>query len=218
MSSPNTHDATVIHQTELAPGTFELTFTRAGLHFQAGHEIQIHGRDATENRTYSLSSGETDEHLQILYRVIPEGVLTPQLARLKPGDPIGFTGPFGNFLLRDKNGPIVFMATGTGIAPAISFMRTYPDLHLRLLHGVRTTEDLVYRDSIRWWGYDPCTSREDGPGIRGRLTQLLPSLDLDPATQYYLCGSNDMILEAGRMLRDRGVHDSHIFAEAYYYW
>lgn len=218
MSSTTKYDSTVVQQTELAPGTFELTFTRAGMSFQAGHEIQLHGRDATEDRTYSLSSGEADEHLQILYRVIPEGVLTPQLAHLKPGDPISFTGPFGNFLLRDKDCPIVFMATGTGIAPAISFMRTHPNLHLRLLHGVRTVEDLVYRDSIPWWGYDPCTSREDGPGVRGRITSLLPSLDLDPAAHYFLCGSNEMILEAGRMLRERGVNDAHIFAEAYYYW
>ena len=133
MNEPKRFHATVIQQTQLSAGMFELAFTRCGIDFKTSHEIHIHGEEATWDRTYSLSGGESEEHLRILYRVIPDGLLTPYLAKLVPGDELSFTGPFGNFLLRDERQPIVFIATGTGIAPALSFIRTYPTLNLTLL-------------------------------------------------------------------------------------
>lgn len=213
------YESRVIAQRELAPGLMELTFARCGLGFQAGDEIQVHGDDPTQDRTYSLLSGTGDEHLQVLYRVIPEGVMTPRLARLRPGDALAFTGPFGHFHLRDPQRPVVFVATGTGIAPAVSFLRTHPALHLRLLHGVRRQADLCYRDLFVPERYHPCISREDVTGtFHGRVTSLFPTLPVESDADFFLCGANDMILAMTKLLKQQGVEDARVVGEAYYWW
>ena len=60
----------------------------------------------------------------------------------------------------------------------------------------------------------------DTPGdhFAGRVTDKLDTLSFAPETHYYLCGSNDMILELRRKLKDREVADNQIFTEAYYFW
>ena len=213
------YNSTVKAQRTLAEGLFELTFNRPSFAFRAGDEIQVHGADSSEDRPYSLLSGERDAYLQILYRLIPDGAMTPRLVQLRAGDPISFTGPFGNFWLREPDRPIVFVATGTGIAPAVSFARTYAHLDLHLLHGVRRKEDLCYADRFDSGRYHPCVSRESCPGAHsGRVTDLFPALALPEGAHYYLCGANDMIMEMTAMLKRQGVADAHIFGEAYYWW
>jgi len=217
--TPQRHQSTILTNVRLSSSIWEMTLDRAGMRFQAGHEVLVHGRDHTEDRQYSIASGEQDESLRILYRVIPEGIMSPRLAAMQPGDSLSFTGPFGSFLIRDFLAPMVFVATGTGIAPAVSFVTSHPGLPMTLLHGVRVAEDLVYRSLFDPATYHPCISRENLPDAHhGRVTSLLPSMHVDPETHFYLCGANDMILETRRLLKQRGFPDNQIFSEAYYFW
>jgi ferredoxin-NADP reductase len=210
--------ARVLASKQLSPGAFEIRLERGDLVFRAGQEITLHGPDPTFDRTYSIASGERDGDLRVLFRLIPDGRLTPLLARLKPGDTVDYTGAFGNFVLRDPARPITFIATGTGIAPCLGFALTHPQLNLTILHGVRTRNDLFYRDQLATNAYHPCISKEAGIGFYGRVTGLLPTLKLDPSAHYYLCGANAMIQDVHGMLKKQGVPDDAIFAEPYYFW
>lgn len=205
---------------QISPSGYELVLERAGLAFQAGKELMLHGKDPYDDRQYSIASAESDEDLRILFRLIPEGALTPQLVGWKPGDEVAFTGPFGSFVLRDFVRPIVFIATGTGIAPAVCFARSHPGLGMTVLHGVREEADLFYRELFEAEGpYHPCVSQApDTDCFKGRVTELLPTLDLAEDAHYYLCGANDMILEVRRLLLEQGISDDDIFSEAYYFW
>ena len=69
-------------------------------------------------RLYSICSGELEEEIHILYKVVDEGFLTPQLSDLEIGNTIWITAPGGEFT-GDKD-PAVWIATGTGIAPFYS--------------------------------------------------------------------------------------------------
>jgi ferredoxin-NADP reductase len=218
MMKPKRYRSRVLRSVALSPSAFELTLERQGLPFQAGKEIQVHGTEPTEDRTYSIASGEQEQDLVLLYRLIPEGRLTPRLAKLQPGDGVEFTGPFGSFTLRDRNRPIVFIATGTGVAPCLSFIRTWPALQLTLLHGVRVAEDLFYRAEFERYAYHSCVSREDGAGFKGRVTDLLPTLAFAADAHYYLCGSNAMILDIHQQLKNRDVEEDRIFSEPYFFW
>lgn len=217
MDMPQRHHSKVLEHRALSSEGYELTLDRDGMPFEAGRLITIHGRDPTEDRSYTLCSGESDEHLQVLYRMIPTGKLTPQLVKLKPGDDIEFSGPYGEFVVRDPSTPLVFCATGTGVAPYRAYLRTHKNLNATLLHGVRVAEDLFYREEFSRHPYHPCVSREDADAFKGRVTDFFRSFEFHPESHFYLCGANEMIFDMHTVLKERGVDDSLIFTEAYYY-
>jgi ferredoxin--NADP+ reductase/benzoate/toluate 1,2-dioxygenase reductase subunit len=196
---------------------FLLTLERAGLTFHAGELVGLQGPDKLATRDYTIASGEQDEHLQVLIRLIPHGALTPWLSSLRPGDGLDLTGPYGTFTLRNPGKPVVFLATGTGIAPGVAYRKTYPHLKLTVLHGVAVEEDLFFRSLFDADHYLPCVSREPCEGWQGRVTDRLAGLPLHPEADFYLCGANEMIYQASDLLRARGVGNHRIFHEPYYY-
>jgi len=209
--------ARVLGHRALSPTARELTLSRDGLSFQAGQLLNVHGQDPLDERNYTIASGERDDTLQILYRLLPAGRLTPQLAALKVGDDLEVSGPCGEFVLRDRARPIVFIATGTGIAPCRAYARTHPDLDLTILHGVRSAADLFYRDEFAGRPYHPCLTAESGTGFQGRVTELARRIAFAPESHFYLCGANEMFYDMRDVLRERGFAPQVIFTEAYYY-
>lgn len=208
----------VLQNREIATGTIELELTRGGFLFRAGDEIVIHGRSQPEDRTYSLLSGENDESLKLLIRIIPSGITSPRLALLQPGDKLEFTGPTGSFQLRDPERPLWFIATGTGIAPLLSFLRTRPDLRPTVLHGARTHGELYYRDEIeaRSEAYHPCVSREHS--APRRVTDALNSLTPPREADIYLCGGQPMINAVHTILDEKQISSDRIVTEPYFFW
>lgn len=185
--------------------------------WEAGQLVGIQGASDLDQRDYTIASGTEDETLDVIYRLIPHGILTPYLDTKEPGDTLQVVGPYGRFTLRDPAKPVLFCATGTGIAPCRAFARSYPSLNLTLLHGVRTPEDLYFREEWASCDYRPFCSREPLDGVTGRLTDLLPTLPLEQGTAVYLCGGNEMIYEAEDLLKARGISGEDIHHEPYYY-
>lgn len=218
-SPPRTWLARVQANRQLSATGFELKLSRDGAQFRAGQLLTVHGADVLHDRTYTIASGEGDESLCILYRLIPSGLLTPQLARLKSGDTVQVSAPYGEFVLRDRARPIVFVATGTGIAPCIAYRRSHPDLQLTVLHGVRSVDDLFYRAELETGAhYHACVSNETHPGcFRGRVTACAAALTFPPEAHFYLCGANEMFYEMRDLLESRGIPLANVFTEAYYY-
>lgn len=209
----------VVAWRQLSQTGYEIQLERGGITFKAGQLINLHGRHHFADRSYSICSGEQDEHLSILFRYIPTGVLTPKLVGLQPGDTVTMSGPHGEFTLRDPSRPILFFATGTGVAPCRAYLRTHPGLNLALFHGVRYAEDLYYRDEFAAIAYRPCVSQQgESRGFTtGRVTDLARLADFPANSHFYLCGANEMIYEMQEILHERGVDPSCVFTEAYYY-
>ena len=197
--------------------SYELVLERKGLPFEPGQLVTIHGSDdPTLDREYSICSPpQEDGALHLLYRAIPNGRLTVQLQALQPGDVLDVTGPHGMFTLRDPVRPIVFVATGTGLAPCLSFLRSYPDLDLTVLHGVRDEEDLYYREEFGEVRYFPCVSR--GSGTPRRVTDRVQAEAWSPECHFYLCGAYEMIVDVQAILAEQGFDATAVFHEAYYY-
>lgn len=185
--------------------------------WKAGQLISICGADPLDQRDYTIASGENDQTLDVIYRSIPHGIVTPHLLKQLPGDSIPVQGPYGRFTLRDPESPVLFCATGTGIAPCRAFLRTFPDLNLTLLHGVRTPGDLYFQKEFSEKNYHPFCSQAPLAGHQGRLTEFLQDCSLSPGIDVYLCGANEMIYEAEEILEKRGIPKEDIFHEPYYY-
>ena len=201
----------------VSPTAWEIVLERPDISFRAGELISLFGEDPLDVRDYTIASGENDPDLRVLYRLVEHGTLTPQLGTWEPGQTVEIAAPYGDFVLRDRERPILFVATGTGIAPCHSYIRSFPHLALTVLHGVRTAEDLFYRDAFASCTYLPCTSQEETAGFQGRVSERLADLPLPPETHVYLCGANEMIYEVTDILLKRGVASHCIFHEPYYY-
>jgi NAD(P)H-flavin reductase len=204
---------------QLSSTGYALQLERGGLVFRPGQLVNLHGRDHLEDRSYTICSGDRDEFLTVLFRLIPSGILTPQLVALRVGDALTISGPYGEFMLRDAARPIFFFATGTGVAPCRAYLRSFAGLDLTLVHGVRREEDLFYREEFSAITYQPCLTAEPGVSgvFHGRVTDYAREHSFPPDSHFYLCGANEMIYEMQEILSARGVAKEQVFTEAYYY-
>ena len=196
--------------------TFVLRVDRNDLAFRAGQCISLGVWGAGVNREYSLYSGEGDDYLEVIVRVVSNGTVTPALAALRPGDRVYVAGPYSDFVRPPAPGRLLLLATCTGIAPFHSFARTQPDLDFRLVHGVRTLADRHDHDRYPPERYISCVSREDGGHFRGRVTDWVKQADLPADELVYLCGNRRMIEDAFDLLRERGVPADQIRSEVFF--
>jgi ferredoxin--NADP+ reductase/benzoate/toluate 1,2-dioxygenase reductase subunit len=195
-----------------------LRIERCGLAFEPGQYICLGRAGSLALREYTVYSSPEEDHLEALIKEIPSGLVSRALRRLSPGDPVELTGPFGRFRLveSDRAGTPLFVATGTGVSPFHCFVRSYPGLDYRLLHGVRCATELYERQVFDPGRTVACVSRDPGGDYPGRVTAYLGDHPVSPETACYLCGNSDMIYETMALLRAQGVPRDRIFAEIYF--
>ncbi|MEY4004852.1 MAG: hypothetical protein RLZZ221_948, partial [Verrucomicrobiota bacterium] len=107
-------------------------------------------------RAYSISSTSLEKaYVEFYLTLVTSGELTPRLFALKHGARI-FLGPKASGLFTlDRVAPgksVVLVATGTGLAPYISMLRTMlisdATRKFVVLHGSRYSWDLGYRGEL----------------------------------------------------------------------
>lgn len=203
----------------LTDSTFVLRFERLDLQFRAGQRLIAGAGTDMDQREYSIYSGENDDYLEILVKKVTGGNVSVRLSGCKPGDLMQVNGPFGSFGIEPGErltGKHIFVATGTGISPFHSFVRSYPGIDYTLLHGVRYINEAYERSEYETARYILCTSKESNAGKKGRVTKFLPQFRTSPGASFYLCGNGSMIYEAWHILREKGVPAERIFSEIYF--
>lgn len=203
----------------LTDSTFVVRFERISIDFEPGQYLTVGIRGEIDVREYSVFSAQNDDYLEILVKEIDGGYVSPRLHRLRPGDELDVEGPFGFFTIDPKireEREFLLVATGTGIAPFRSFVRSYPGLRYRVVHGVRRLQELYAREVFAPEQYVSCVTREDGARYRGRVTEYLRAHPVPSETPCYLCGNCDMIYEAFDILQNLGVPPGNLFAEVYF--
>src|SRR3989344_1809573 len=107
-------------------------------------------------RSYSIASSPLNkDYLEFCITIAPDGRFTPHLDKLRSGDKINVSEPYGKFNLHEPQEYFMkrlFIATGAGIAPLMSMMRTlftqYGDLEMQLLYGFRNPEVFCYMQEL----------------------------------------------------------------------
>lgn len=206
----------------------------AEIRFRAGQFVSFDVPDARTGRTvtrpYSIASPPSSiKTISLLLNLVPEGPGSNYLFGLREGDQTKFAGPAGNFYLRDDpTRELLFVATGTGIAPIRSMLSANAEhptpSRMTLLWGLRSQRDLYYQDELARLSRDlPDTSHvvtlsrpEPGwGGPSGRVTTLLEREIHDvKRLAVYLCGNSGMITEVTRIIQAKGL--CPIFREKYY--
>ncbi len=210
---------TILEKRILTESTFVLKIERNGLEFVPGQHIQVGPPNGLNTREYSIYSGIEDDFLEILVREISLGKVSPALARLKVGDSVVVNDAVGYFTLNEAdidNSKYLFIASGTGISPFHSLVRSYQSLDYRIIHGVRFTSETYEKDSYAKDRYLACTSRDASGDFHGRVTEYLSENPVSPDTLCYLCGNCDMIHDAFDVLEKQGVSSDRIFTEVYF--
>jgi ferredoxin--NADP+ reductase len=203
----------------LTESTFVLRLDRGNMQFKAGQHIIAGLQGELNQREYSVYSGEKDDYLEILVREVPDGNVSLQLKQGKPGQFLQVNGPFGSFGLEIFDmfsRKLVFIATGTGIAPFHSFVKSYPGINYSLFHGVRYNNEAYERGDYDPHRYILCTSKESNEGQKGRVTTFLAGSPFERDMLFYLCGNNNMIYEVFHILRDKDIPEENIFSERYF--
>ena len=209
----------VISVRNLTSSTFVVRFERLNFQFQTGQFVILKIPGSLENREYSVYSGENDDYLEVLIREVEGGKVSGKLKKLKPGTEIDVNGPFGFFKFNPEkytSKKFLFVATGTGISPFHSFVRTFPELDYKLVHGVRIKEEAYEHADFQNEKVTLCLSGDEGGDFYGRVTDFLFTQKIDIETNCFLCGNSEMIYEVFDILTGKGIPVSNIYSEVYF--
>jgi ferredoxin--NADP+ reductase len=206
-----------------------------------GHEARVPEADDEEppsepnqmiRRVYSIASSSVEKrYLEFYVTLITSGQLTPRLFALSYGHRLYLSRKAGGMFTLDRVAPgkaALLIATGTGLAPYMSMLRTMlvtdtSRLYV-VLHGARHSWDLGYRAELESLArlrpnltYIPLITRPDEDphfrGQTGRIQNLLPKgiveslsgVRLDPSqVEIFLSGNPDMIQAVKEILASRG--------------
>lgn len=173
-------------------------------------------------RAYSVASSSVEgDYLEFYVTLVRSGALTPRLFALQPGAPLWLSPKMVGMFTMDRvprGQKIVLIATGTGLAPYMSMLRTHLadvcESRVAVIHGARHSWDLGYRAELQtmrrlcpYFTYTPVLSSPDEEpvawkGRSGYINHLWQSPDLpellgfEPRaedTHVFLCGNPAMI-------------------------
>lgn len=204
------------------PEIFEIRFARGEFDFTPGDCVSIFTEDGETSRPYSIASGTREKELGFIIRKMDDGVVTTYLSKRQPGDRVEISLPYGWFRPgQNINGsPFIFIATGTGVVPFLSYLKSFPqNPPAFLLYGVRNFHDAIYWNALR----EQCPTRlaisreKTAEHHHGRVTDLLDFLPVSPETHFYLCGLDAMIDEVSTRLENNGTDLLHIHREVFFH-
>lgn len=197
--------------------------------YYPGQYIDVVGHGGVR-RSYSIANAPTwDKYLELHIRQVPGGAMSEYwFGRAQVNDLLRLKGPLGTFFLRDvASMDVVFLATGTGIAPIKAMLeglafnnREGGPRSIAVYWGGRVPEDL-------YWNFGgielehkfiPVLSRagDTWQGARGHVQDafLARRPDLQQVT-VYACGSEAMIRDARRSLAGAGLPERRYHSDAF---
>lgn len=209
--------------------TYRLRFVdeqmRRRFRFAAGQFNMVYLFGVGEVAISIVSDPEEPETLDHTIRMV--GRVTKAIAQLQPGDELGIRGPFGQgWPLDDAQGKDVVIVTGgLGCAPVVGaieyiFRRRNQYGGVKILHGVKTPHDLLFRERFDVWRQHPDTQvllTSDQPDKTwhyhvGVVTELFEQVVIDPSrTMVLMCGPEIMMRLGVPILMQRGIPANAIY-------
>lgn len=207
------------------------------INFKPGQYVQIlapeyQGNDEEVYRAYSIASSPSKQNeIELLIGYIPEGIATTYVHQhLKQGDKLSIIGPFGHFFYQDTDRYMIFVGSGTGVAPILSILRYMQENNIQR-HGIffsagRYVEDLFLEEEFE-------QMKKDLPNIQFyfSVTQAHPGTWHGPTewvtdglkkmvgdasqAEAYLCGSARTIEQVVGILKEKGMPEENIFYDKF---
>jgi len=198
---------------------YVLRMEKNDFNFLPGQYISLGKEGSIDKRDYSIYRSPHDPFLEVLIRAVPDGTVSRNLQKLKPGAGLEVEGPFGFFQLKQgasKDTHFLFVASGTGISPFHSMITSNPELNYTLVHGVRFGKEAYEKQVYPKAKIQVCASRDGQGDYYGRVTDYLKEHPVSKDSLCYLCGNSDMINDVFDILESQGIPSENIHAEVYF--
>ena len=224
---------------ELTPSTKHLEWEiieGGAFEFYAGQFVSLHlSREGQEEtRPYSIASAPRgDARFDLCLNRVEGGYVSNYLCDLAVGATVSLNGPHGSFVVSQPvEQDMVFIATGTGIAPIRGMLgdlfgsKNEFSHEVSLLFGVRHPETILYQEEFRTWAaknhrfhFVPTLSRppSDWNGKTGYVQEQVRQLFARRKDfKAYICGLKAMVDEVRFILKEEfGLDRKQIRFEKY---
>jgi ferredoxin--NADP+ reductase len=204
----NCYAETVVSVHHYTDRLFSFRVTRPqSFRFRSGEFVMIGLPNAEKPvfRAYSIASPAWDDELEFFSIKVPDGPLTSELQKIRPGDTILMRQKSTGTLVVDALTPgerLFMFSTGTGIAPFASLVRdpdTYEKFaHIYLTHTCRESAELRYGEELfDLVANDPLI----GEVAAGHLTHFATTTrEISPRM-----GRITHLIENGKLFEDLGI-------------
>nr|AMK59195.1 putative alkene monooxygenase reductase [uncultured bacterium UPO45] len=219
-----THDIRGVHLRLLEPSSMT---------FKAGQYVDVLVPSTTEWRSYSMANPPScADALELTIKLMPGGLFSSYIAEnLTPGERLTLQGPYGNFYLRDRGRPALFIAGGSGMGPILSLLRDMAERQdarpVTYFYGARARRDLfqlnelyAYEQRLPRFRFVPALSEpqpeDTWAGEVGLITEVIQRLTPSfVGMEVYMCGPTAMIDAAVALLTTRGIPESDMFYDKF---
>jgi len=180
-------------------------------------------------RSYSIANSSSASNLVFFIKNYGGGKFSQYLFNeAKINDLLRIEGPIGTFFYRNtlkKN--IIFLATGTGIAPVKAILEQFDennsevkDKNIYLFFGGRMEDDLFWKPDFKniTVHFVPVLSRStaDWEGAKGYVQDAVLSKGIDLTDSVlYACGSENMIRDARTLFIENGLSEDLFYSDAF---
>ena len=203
--------------------------------FKAGQFCMVHVPDPSQEsgfkkRAYSVCSAPFETgYIDLCVKLVEGGHATNWFWTLKEGDEVTISMPYGGFLLQE---PVdydpIFIATGTGLTPLRSMIKTLLkdgcQKQITLIFGVRHENEILYEEEFRAlekahsnFRFLPTISRpKEWKGDAGYVQDQLKKYVKTPQGKHiYLCGLVPMINAVEAAAAEIGFDKKQVHFEKY---
>jgi Na+-transporting NADH:ubiquinone oxidoreductase subunit F len=212
------------------------------------HNLWRHEAKVPPNifRAYSMANHPAEgNRVALTIRIAPPpatikdaeaGFCSSYVFSLKPGDKVNFSGPYGEFFIKDTNKEMVYIGGGAGMAPMRShlfhlFHTLKTNRKVSFFYGARSLREnflaeefIDIQNKFSNFKYVLALSepqpQDNWSGPTGFIHQVALNTYLknheDPTEiEYYLCGPPMMVDSVVKMLHELGVDDEMIAFDAF---
>ena len=142
---------------------------------------------------FTISSSPTEPFLQFTTVFREESNYKKALWTKKVGDDLEINGPFGGFILDEKDTtPRLFIAGGIGITPFRSMIKYWRDkkltLDIKLLYSVKSATEAAFGDELK--DFIIVESEKEGRLDEGKIKKYCPDWQ---SRSWWMCGAPAMV-------------------------
>lgn len=178
-------------------------------------------------RSYSIASTSSQKEIVLLIKRFENGKMSDYwFNQAKENDLIRIEGPKGTFFLRDHSKPLLFLASGTGIAPIMSILKSldanegYKQQTISVYWGNRYSEEFVWQPEFENLNIDfiqVCSKpHQYWTGEIGYVQDIALKKQLGlEVCDVYACGSNVMIQSAKQLFTKAGLPENQFYSDAF---
>ncbi len=195
--------------------------------------INIEGKE--ERRAYSLCSSPSDEVLRVAVKKVENGKVSTYInEKLNVGDSLSVMEPEGGFVLETNKlsaQKYVAFAAGSGITPILSMAHAVaenePNSEFYIFYGNKDENNVIFKEQFEalaqknvkttliYSRQDTGSALTNGRINEGKVRSLVTHNLLQNAAGFFLCGPEEMIIEATKGLESIDIPREKIHFELF---